>query len=55
LSSHLGTLEEAGYVSINKAFVEKVPRTLIRLTDAGRAAVEKYREQMRYVIDELLG
>jgi DNA-binding MarR family transcriptional regulator len=55
LSSHLNTLEEAGYVSIQKEFVEKVPRTLIRLTDAGREAIQTYREQMRTVIEELLG
>ena len=30
LSSHLNTLEEAGYVDIQKEFVDKVPRTLIR-------------------------
>jgi len=55
LSSHLTTLEEAEYVSIKKEFVEKVPRTLIRLTDKGREAIQIYREQMRTVIDELLG
>jgi len=55
LSSHLSTLEEAGYVKIQKEFVEKVPRTLIRLTDAGREATRTYREQMRTVIEQLLG
>ena len=55
LSSHLNTLEEAGYVDIQKEFVDKVPRTLIRLTEAGRNAIQTYREQMRTVIDELLG
>lgn len=55
LSSHLNTLEEAGYVDIQKEFVEKVPRTLIRLTEVGRNAIQTYREQMRTVIDELLG
>ena len=55
LSSHLNTLEEAGYVSIQKEFVEKVPRTLIRLTEAGRGAIRTYREQMQTVIDQLLG
>jgi DNA-binding MarR family transcriptional regulator len=55
LSSHLNTLEEAGYVDIQKEFVNKVPRTLIRLTDAGREAIRTYREGMRTVIDELLG
>jgi DNA-binding MarR family transcriptional regulator len=55
LSSHLNTLEEAGYVDIQKEFVDKVPRTLIRLTEVGRSAIQAYREQMRMVIDELLG
>jgi len=54
LSSHLKTLEEAEYVSIQKEFVEKVPRTLIRLTEAGRMAIQTYREQMQMVLDELL-
>ena len=54
LSSHLKTVEEAEYVSIQKEFVEKVPRTLIRLTEAGRGAIRTYRDQMRTVIDELL-
>jgi len=55
LSSHLKTLEEAGYVDIQKEFVDRVPRTLIRLTDAGREAMQSYREQMRGILDELLG
>ena len=54
LSSHLKALEEAGYVGIQKEFVDKVPRTLIRLTDAGRGAVRTYREQMQTIIDTLL-
>ena len=55
LSSHLKTLEEAGYIDVQKEFVERMPRTLIRLTDQGRDAIQAYREQMRTVIDELLG
>jgi DNA-binding MarR family transcriptional regulator len=54
LSSHLNTLEEAGYISIQKEFVEKVPRTLIRLTSEGRDAIHNYRDQMRGIIDKLL-
>jgi len=55
LSSHLKPLEEAGYISIKKEFVDKVPRTLISLTDEGREAIQNYREQMRTIIDKLLG
>lgn len=54
LSSHLNTLEEAGYIKIQKEFVDKIPRTLIHLTDEGRSAIHNYREQMRTIIDELL-
>lgn len=46
LSSHLSKLEAAGYVDISKQFVEKVPRTLARLTASGRKAVTTYRTQM---------
>ena len=43
LSAHLGKLEEAGYVAIEKRFQGKKPNTLCRLTDAGRAAFKQYR------------
>ena len=54
LSSHLSKLEEAGYISVQKEFVERIPRTLIRLTEDGRQAIETYRENMRQVVDQLL-
>lgn len=47
LSSHLAKLEGAGYVEVQKSFVEKVPRTVLRLTSAGREALHRYRAQMR--------
>ena len=53
LSSHLNTLEEAGYISLQKEFVQKIPRTLIRLTDKGRHAIQAYREQIRAIMDRL--
>jgi len=46
LSSHVNKLEAAGYVEVEKIFVERVPRTLYRLTDAGRTAFTAYRKQM---------
>jgi DNA-binding MarR family transcriptional regulator len=54
LSSHMGRLEEVGYISIQKEFVDKIPRTLIRLTSEGRSAIKAYRENMLQVLDELL-
>ncbi len=51
LSSHLSKLEAAGYVEIKKEFVEKIPRTLLRLTEEGRDAFIKYRQQMQRILD----
>jgi len=51
LSSHLSKLEAAGYVEIKKEFVEKIPRTLLRLTEEGRNAFVEYRQKMQQVLD----
>jgi DNA-binding transcriptional ArsR family regulator len=53
LSSHLSKLEDAGYVGIEKEFVGKKPRTMLRLTDAGRTAFREYRQGMKQVFDDL--
>jgi len=55
LSSHLSRLEEAGYVAVEKKFVERTPRTLLRLTDQGRKAFRQYRRRMRKMLQELGG
>lgn len=46
LSTHLGKLEQAGYVEIEKTYRGKLPLTLCRLTSAGRNAFEAYRKSM---------
>jgi len=53
LSSHLSKLEAAGYVEIKKEFVEKIPRTLLCLTEEGRKAFQEYRHNMKHVLDSL--
>jgi len=53
LSSHMSKLEAAEYVEISKEFVEKMPRTLLRLTPKGREAFRAYRHQMMQLLDEL--
>ncbi|MEX0331217.1 MAG: winged helix-turn-helix domain-containing protein [Puniceicoccaceae bacterium] len=55
LSVNLGKLEEAGYVGIRKDFVNRMPRTLIRLTAKGRRAMQAYAKQMQQVLDGLSG
>lgn len=52
LSSHLSKLEGAGYVEIKKEFIDKIPRTLLRLTRQGRDAFRAYRTDMKQVLDE---
>lgn len=54
LSTHISRLEEAGYVEVKKEFVERIPRTLYKLTNPGRTAIEKYRENMGKIINQLL-
>jgi DNA-binding transcriptional ArsR family regulator len=51
LSSHLSKLEAAGYVEITKEFVDKIPRTLLRITDQGHAALLDYTNNMKHVLD----
>lgn len=55
LSSHLAKLEAAGYVEIAKGYHGKIPHTLIRLTDDGRTAYQRYRSQLRRTFDLLPG
>jgi DNA-binding MarR family transcriptional regulator len=53
LSSHLGKLEAAGYVQIQKEFLDKKPHTMLALTSDGRKAFEIYRTDMKHRLDEL--
>ena len=53
LSSHLSKLESEGYVDIQKEFVNKMPRTILSLTEKGRNAFNDYRQQMKQVLDDL--
>ncbi len=50
LSGHLARLEEAGYVQIEKTFRGKIPRTLLRLTENGRAAFAEYRKKLKQAL-----
>ena len=47
LSTHLRKLEDAGYIRVDKSFVERRPQTAIALTDAGRKAWLAWLERMR--------
>lgn len=47
LSTHLAKLEEAGYVSVRKAFRGRKPVTSYAITAKGRQAFERYVEALR--------
>ena len=50
LSVHARKLEEAGYVSCEKKFEGRLPRTEYRLTQRGRSALDSYLTHMEALI-----
>ena len=53
LATHLGKLEEAGYVEIQKTFDGKKPKSILRMTEQGRDAFRAYKKSMQQVLDDL--
>ena len=51
LGAHLVTLENAGYVSIEKDFVGRKPRTRVAMTRTGRRAFEQHVAYLRDILD----
>lgn len=51
LGAQLLKLEEAGYVAVEKKFVQRRPQTTYRMTDVGRTALTEYVRALK----ELLG
>jgi DNA-binding MarR family transcriptional regulator len=50
LGAHLQTLETAGYIKIEKKFVERKPRTLISLTRKGRYEFEEHVAALKQIL-----
>jgi DNA-binding MarR family transcriptional regulator len=53
LGAHLATLEQAGYISMEKDFVGKKPRTRVALTRTGRKAFAQHVAYLRDILDGL--
>ncbi len=51
ISAHARKLEEAGYITAEKRFEGRVPRTEYELTANGRNALERYLDHMEALID----
>jgi DNA-binding MarR family transcriptional regulator len=52
LSAHSRTLEEAGYIVVEKSFRGRRPHTTMRLSLKGRKAFQRYVETLRQIIDQ---
>lgn len=50
ISSHMSKLEDAGYVEVDKTFADRRPRTVYRLTDTGRDAINDYRDTLEALL-----
>ena len=55
LSVHARKLEEAKYIVCAKYFEGRLPRTVYRLTSAGRQALMRYLDQMEALIGSMRG
>jgi DNA-binding transcriptional ArsR family regulator len=55
LSAHARKLEEAKYVSCTKTFEERRPKTVYRITPAGKAALHRYLDHVEAVIKATRG
>ncbi|MDQ6892948.1 MAG: transcriptional regulator [Acidobacteriota bacterium] len=53
LSVHARKLEDAGYVSCEKSFEGRVPKTEYRLTSEGRRAFGKYIDHLEALVRNL--
>ncbi len=52
LGTHVGTLEAAGYVFVEKDFLGRKPRTRITVTAKGRKAFERHVGYLRGLLDD---
>jgi DNA-binding MarR family transcriptional regulator len=50
LSVHARKLEDANYITCEKSFEGRTPKTAFQLTDAGRRALERYLDHMESII-----
>lgn len=55
LSTHLSKLETAGYISLNKSFEGKKPKTHCAITPQGRTRFIQYIENLQVIVDQQKG
>ena len=55
LTTHIRTLQEAGYVSVAKSFQKKRPLTTCSMTSAGRKAFNDYVNLLERIVQQTKG
>ena len=53
INSHMARLVAGGYVTVEKTFVANRPRTVYRMTEEGRVAIRRYRQQVGNVLAQI--
>jgi len=51
LSSHMTKLEDSGLIKVEKAFFDKIPRTVYELTQEGSRVLDAHRETLLKALD----
>ena len=51
LGAHLRKLEEAGYISVNKVFMERKPRTYVAVTPTGRKVFDQHVSALKDILN----
>lgn len=50
LGAQLLKLEEAGYLTVEKKFVQRKPQSIYRMTESGRAALTEYVQALKTLL-----
>src|SRR5512139_3325013 len=50
LGAHLRKLEEAGYIAVNKTFIERKPRTFVSATPEGRRVFQEHVKALESIL-----
>ena len=50
LGAQLLKLEQAGYVTVEKKFVQRKPQSIYRMTETGRAALGEYVQALKQLL-----
>jgi DNA-binding MarR family transcriptional regulator len=50
LGAHLRKLEEAGYIAVNKTFIDRKPRTFVSATTEGRRVFQEHVKALEAIL-----